>query len=523
MTWRSARGRRSSYAAALVLCCWCSLPARAHAERLALLVGNDEGQSGDRRLRYAESDATRFRSLLTRIGGFAPDTTVLQLGGTAAELRQAMARIGARLAGTPGEHLVVVYYSGHADAQALHMGASSFSLAELQAALAALPAAVRVLILDACQAGVLTRAKGGHPGPWFESSLEGAPPTRGLAILAASAGSELAQESDELGGSVFTHYLQAGLAGLADRNRDGSVSLGEAFDYASERTLATTMGTTTGPQHPTFRLDLTGRDDLVLTRPGLRGVGYGQIRLDVPGWYFIRRRDGTIAAEVVSHGAELLALDAGPYEVTRRGRSELDVANVSVVEGQASSVSGASSYPVAFGRMVRKGGGPESAYGVAVAAAARSSIEALGPSLGLAMVGRLDRSTMSFELRAGLGRAHQEAQHLSSSTWETQLAVAALRARDFATAAHPKLPTLALGIEAGVSYLWQRLDDGERRSSLSPFFGPSVVTEVMVGHRLSVRWDLAVPIYLVRVRQGAAPTTEVHPALFTAVGAGTWF
>ena len=310
---------------------------------------------------------------------------MLQLGGTAGDLRQAMARIGARLAGAPGEHLVVVYYSGHADAQALHMGASSFALAELQAALAALPAAARVLDPRRVSGrGPDTRAGGGHPGPGFEASLEGAPSTRGLAILAASAGSEAAQESDQLGGSVFTHYLQVGLAGLADRNRDGSVSLGEAFDYASERTLATTMGTTTGPQHPTFRLDLTGRDDLVLTRPGLRGVGYGQIHLDVPGWYFIRRRDGTIAAEVVSHGAETLALDAGPYEVTRRGRTELDVANVSVVEGQAAWVSGASSYPVAFGRMVRKGGGPEAAYGIAVATAARSPIEALGPSLGLA-------------------------------------------------------------------------------------------------------------------------------------------
>ena len=65
--------------------------------------------------------------------------------------------------------------------------------------------------------------------------------------MAASAGSELAQESDQLGGSVFTHFLQLGLWGLADRNDDGNVSLNEVFDYASERTVATTLATATGP------------------------------------------------------------------------------------------------------------------------------------------------------------------------------------------------------------------------------------------------------------------------------------
>src|SRR4051812_38419645 len=173
---RQGRGRRPSSVALLVFCgVFCGLlglPARARAARLAILVGNDEGQSGDAQLRYAESDATRFQALLIRLGGFSPDTTVLQLGRTAGELRQAITDVAARLRSTPGEHLVLFYYSGHADSQALHMGGSSFPLAELQEALLALPAAARVLILDACHAGVLTRAKGGHPGPGFEASLE---------------------------------------------------------------------------------------------------------------------------------------------------------------------------------------------------------------------------------------------------------------------------------------------------------------------------------------------------------------
>jgi len=513
--------------APLIVCCvlgaLLGLPARAAAARLAILVGNDQGQPGETHLRYAESDATRFQALLTRVGGFTPDTTVLQVGRSAGELRQAISDVAARLRATPGEHLVLLYYSGHADSQALHMGETSFPLAELQEALLALPAAARVLILDACHAGVLTRAKGGHAGPGFEASLEGVHPTRGLAILASSAGAELAQESDQLGASVFTHHLQVGLAGLADRNQDGNVSLGEAFDYASERTLATTLGTTTGPQHPTFRLDITGRDELILTRPGRRGVGYGQIRLDVPGWYFIRRGDGTIAAEVVSKGAETLAVDPGPYEVTRRETSGLDVANLRVAEGQSTAISGASRYPVAFGRMVRKGGGPEAAYGLAAAASARTSIADLGPSLGLAASGRADLSALSFELRVGLGRAHQDAQRLSSTTWETAVSLAALRVRDFGTAARPRLPTLAVGIQAGLSYLAQQLDDGERRTSWNPFAGPSAVLDLMVGRRVYLRADLDVPVYLLRIQDGGTPSTVLRPALVSSLGAGGWF
>ncbi len=508
----------------------CAIPRVADAARIALLIGNDEGHAGDPRLRSAETDARRFAALLTRIGGFAPDATVVTLGRTAGELRQAIASVAARLRATPGDNMVVVYYSGHADAQGLHMGTSTFPLTELQAQILSLPAATRVLILDACQAGILTRAKGGRPGLGFEVPLDGAEPVRGLAILAASADSELAQESDQLGGSVFTHYLQVGLAGLADRNRDGNVSLGEAFDYASERTVATTFGTTTGPQHPTFRLDLEGRDELVLTRPGQRGVGYGQIRLNVPGWYFIKRGDGTLAAEVHSRGNETLALDPGPYEVTRRETGGLDVSAVTVAEGEATALDGVPSRLVAFGRMVRKGGdgGPQVAYGLAVVTALRTPLEDLGPALGLEMAARADLSAFSLEARLRLGRSQEDGLRLASTTWESAFSLAALRAHDFGTHASGRarrlLPTVAAGLEVGVAYLAQALDDGERQGSLSPFVGPTALAELAVGRRLFVRADLGLPVYALRVTQASGTReTNWQPALVAGVGGGAWF
>jgi hypothetical protein len=500
----------------------------AAAARFGLLVGNNDGQEGDPHLRFAEADTTRVADVLSRLGGFSTGGNVVLLARTADDLRRAIADLRARLVATPGEHLVLVYYSGHADAQALHLGSSSFPLVELGETVGALPAATRVLILDACQAGVLTRAKGGRPGQGFDIGRGPGEATKGFAILASSAGSELAQESDQLGASVFTHFLRVGLSGLADRNRDGEVSLAEVFDYTADRTLAATLGTTTGPQHPTFRLELAGRDGLILTRPRAPGAGYGRLQLDVPGWYFIRRGDDSMAAEVLSKGDETLAMESGSYQVTRRERDKLDVAVVSVTDGGATAISRAPSHPVAFGQMVRKGGERGAAYGLAVTTTVRTPLEDLGPSLGAALAARADLRAISFELRVGLGRARQESPRFSSTTWDLSAAVAALRMHDVgAGGGRAPGPASGLswgyGLEAGAARLSQRLDTGERRESWNPFVGPVALAELGVGRRCFLRAAVGVPVYALRVQAGVDSATVWRPALALSLGGGASF
>ena len=516
--------RRSSRFVTLltfVACFW--IGTEAKAARFAVLVGNDEGIGGDPRLRFSESDTAQLAELLVRLGGFARERTSILLARTAGDLRLTLADLTARLRSTPGDHLVLIYYSGHADAQSLHLGSSLFPLPQLRDAVEALPASTRVLVLDACQSGVLTVPKGGHPGPGFDVEL-GKGEIKGLAILAASSGSELAQESDQLRASVFTHFLQLGLSGLADRNRDGNVSLGEVFDYTADHTLAATMGTTTGPQHPTFRVDLSGRDDLILTRPGMAGPGYGRLRLDVPGWYFVRRSDGAIAAEIITNGEDSVALAVGQYEITRREQDALDVATVMVGDGAAATVSGAPTHVVAFGRMVRKGQGPTVAYGMALSTAVRSSIENLGISAGAGLVGRVDLRKVSFELRFGAGWAEQASDHLSSTTRELSLAGAALRAWDAGQLARGAGLSFAFGVELGVAHLTQSLDDGERRDTWNPFVGPVALAEVTWGRRWFLRADLAVPVYALQVQAAeTATTTAWRPALSGALGVGASF
>src|SRR5207245_7416203 len=88
---------------------------------------------------------------------------------------------------------------------------------------------------------------------------------RGLVLIASSAADEESQESDEISGSFFTHYLASGLLGDADASGDGKVTLAEAYAYAYGRTVGSTAETRAGAQHPVYLHDLGGAGDVVPT------------------------------------------------------------------------------------------------------------------------------------------------------------------------------------------------------------------------------------------------------------------
>ncbi|MEP6652062.1 MAG: caspase family protein [Myxococcales bacterium] len=497
--------------------------ARAEPLRVALIVANDVGHSGDVQLRYAESDATRLGRVLTQLGGFAPDATHVVRGGAVSDIRQGLDAVDRQLRATPGEHLVLVYYSGHADAEVLHVGPESFPLVALKAAVLALPAAARVIVVDACQAGAITRLKGGRPGVPFALGPE-EPLPRGLAILASSGDAELAQESDEIGSSFFTHYFLTGLLGGADTDRDGRVSLGEAFDYSSRRTLAATVGSAAGPQHPTYRFDLQGEQDLVLTRPGASGTGFGRLAFDQPGRFFVRRRGDAVVMEILSRGREQIALEPGRYEVANRLDDQLEIADVDVrPDSDPVSMSGVLARRVAFGRVVRKGSGIRPrAFSVAMLAGGRSGVSGLGPAMSAGLVGRLDTKVASLELRIGAEQADLRGSpgaSTSAATTDVLISAAALRAVDF------RHVTLAAGIEAGWAGFIQRFDEVARGGlSSAVSLGPTALVELPIGGRLCFRADVTAPMYLLRERQ-VAGGDELR-ARFAArlwAGAGVYF
>jgi hypothetical protein len=150
----------------LVVCALLSWSAPSHAQvrRFALIAGNNHGLSSDITLRHAVSDAERVSSVLNEIGGFAPENVLLLRDASADSFRQALSAMYDRIkVQAPRESsLLFLYYSGHADAQDLHLRDSRFALSELGQLARAAPTSVRLVILDACQSGALTRVKGGR-------------------------------------------------------------------------------------------------------------------------------------------------------------------------------------------------------------------------------------------------------------------------------------------------------------------------------------------------------------------------
>ena len=154
----------------LACCSWCA-PARAEVLRFAILVGNNRGDGADAALRFASSDAQKMYDVLRELGGFSPENMLLLKEEAASTVRSALISFNDRIrlsaASADTQTLLFVYYSGHADAGALHLGSQRLDLTELGQLVRGSSATFRLLVLDACRSGALTRLKGGRIMPPF--------------------------------------------------------------------------------------------------------------------------------------------------------------------------------------------------------------------------------------------------------------------------------------------------------------------------------------------------------------------
>ncbi len=493
--------------------------AAAASGRYAIIVGENSGDRSEVTLRYAESDARRLAEVLRTVGGFYPENILLLSRISGDDFRRAVIGLNARLRQEAGQAMLLVFYSGHADADALHLGDTRLGLSELRDLIAGSPAAARILVVDSCRSGSLTRVKGGRPIPGFQIRLDAPPAAQGLAILTSSAAGEDAQESDQLRASIFTHHLLSALLGAADRDGNGRVTLDEAFSYAAERTLASTAHTLPGPQHPTYRLELGGRDDLVLSEPGGLDRRRGMLVFAAPGTYLVQSGgpDGAIVAELVADRPDgRLTVEAGRYFVTQRNREFLRQGLFAVPAGGAATVSVADLRAIDYARVVRKGTVERTrALGLFVVGGVRGALLELGTAGYATLGGRLDLRSLSLELRLGLGIAQQRNPLLTISSYEATAAVAGLHVFDL----HPL--SIGLGLELGLAWLGQRFSAaGTRdRNSLAGFIAPVLQLDIPLRRRLYLRLEGALLTYFLRTASAAAVAPELSYRALGGLGA----
>lgn len=335
----------------------------AFAETHLVAIGNNEGLPSEQALHHAERDATAFASVLVELGRVQPEHHLEVLGKDATTVRRILLKTNAHLRGAQAEgardQILLVYYSGHADASGLHLGSTQLSYEELKAIVESSPAKVRILIIDSCSSGGITRLKGGRPAAPFNVGLDDRLEAEGMAIITSSSDSEDSQESDLLGGSFFTHHLVTALRGAGDSDRDTRVTMTEAYAYAYQQTVRSS-GTTTQLQHPTYLYDLKGQGGVPLTFLGADRGRSAVLVLPEPGRYLVFAGDpsGAAFAEVVvaDGGAELVVPPAR-YTIQRRDvdsyrRYQLELPSAGKIDLSKQPYD-----ELKYARLLRKGGG----------------------------------------------------------------------------------------------------------------------------------------------------------------------
>ncbi len=331
----------------LFLSCWLlTLMANAveaqtatRLQRYTLIVGANFGGADRPVLKYGVSDAERFARVMVDLGGVSPEHNTILKQPKLRDLIDGLDLLtrrvtdASRLAGPGAARTeVIVYYSGHADEKGLLLGEDRFSYVSLRDRLDQIPADVRIAVLDACASGAFTRIKGGRARPPF--LVDQSTSMRGHAFLTSSAANEVAQESDRIRASYFTHYLVSGLRGAADLSGDGRITLNEVYQFAFSETLGRTVDSKGGAQHPSYDINMSGTGDVVMTdvRQLSATLVLGE---EVEGRFFVRNAAQELIVEVYKpYGRTIsLGVEPGAYEVRVEIEKTALLAKVSVADG----------------------------------------------------------------------------------------------------------------------------------------------------------------------------------------------
>ncbi len=437
---------------------WFGENAYAGVTRFAVLVGNNQGRADEVTLRYAESDSERMYDVLKDLGGFRPENMLLLQGEDSETVRQAIVSMNERVrTQTDSEIVMVVYYSGHADAEALHLGRTSLKIDELQKLVRGSAAEFRLLMVDACRSGAVTRVKGGTPVAPFVLSVDEKLPGEGAVFLTSSSVNEDAQESDALKGSFFTHFFVSALLGAADENGDGNVDLAEAYRFSYDQTLRATSATVAGIQHPTFHYDFRGRGNVVLTTPGAFSAKRAQLQLPLGRSYIVFRgggRGGPVVGEIDLHSSSRkMSLEAGLYYVVGRGAQHLLEGQVVVTAGETRLVKDSELRRVEYAQLVRKGGGARAMHALQGGYGLRTSVISGGTVCQGGFLG-YQANLRSLSLTTRVYGCHAEHSNDTLTASDDELAFTERLSHfwDF-----PAI-SLELGLEVGGGVLFQKFE-----------------------------------------------------------------
>jgi formylglycine-generating enzyme required for sulfatase activity len=256
----------------------------AEPKKWALLVGvNDYVQFRD--LAYAGADASALGEALI-LSGFDPERVFLLSDG-AEEARykpfkkniEKQLEIVLKVAGP--DDLVIVSFSGHgihvdgksyfcpSEADDEDPAATMIAVDDIYKKFESCPAALKLMVVDACRDDPRPPSRKSATSEAdlknFGGSLQ--KPPDGLVVLSSCGPGQKSYEDEALGHGVFMHYVLQGLAGEADGNGNGTITLGELYDYASTQTKVYVAKTHNDYQVPAQRGEINGVFELPRSLP----------------------------------------------------------------------------------------------------------------------------------------------------------------------------------------------------------------------------------------------------------------
>ncbi|MEZ4859669.1 MAG: caspase family protein [Caldilineaceae bacterium] len=250
-------------------------PVYGKGERWAVLVGaNHYLDPIYAPLASCVADVQNIHAQLLQ-GGFSAERTHLITDNTTLPTREKiLATLKAVADATAPDDLLLFYYSGHGDLAGDEsylvtrngwqtvLSDTGLAVKRVKAILEAAPARAKVLILDACHSGAALGQKGAKPMS-AEFIRRVFAEAEGLAILTSCQQGQVSWEAPEFNGGVFTHFLRQALAGDADWDGKGFVTVQDASRYVVDG-VKLWASNYQRSQTPTLQYSVAG--DIILTR-----------------------------------------------------------------------------------------------------------------------------------------------------------------------------------------------------------------------------------------------------------------
>ncbi len=482
-----------------------ALPASADSRRLAIVVGNNAGGASMPPLRYAESDAGKMARVLIELGDVGMDDVMLLQGRKVADLERAIMdakeRVGMFKRSPETRTVLIFYFSGHSDGEAIEMGQEKLPYGRLKSMLLGTGADLRVAIVDACKSGAGFLQKGGKPAEPFTIKLTDTLVASGDAFITSSAADESALESSEVMGSFFTHNLISGLRGAADASGDKLVTLAEAYRYAFDHTVSATAMMAVGAQHPSYDYRLSGQGELVLAslvKPSAALVlPEGSDRSMVTDL----SRD-QVVVEVASGSAREIALAPGTYGLRLFRGGQSWGGRVVLPEGAHKTVRWEELTLMTSSIVVAaKGGGPSVSQEIEITRLEENK-RVLSAAVG-ATKGVADEAQWKGLIRVGFEPRQGPGLSLAivgDTTGSQQISENGIQARvGFRWSWELGPIWLALGAEVGPAFLWQYSDARKFSTTLAGVLAPRGGARLKLGGPVWLSLDGDVSVMLLKL------------------------